>query len=290
MFLERSAVETQSFHGVRDSQRLIFFHTKAHIAQELQHCDLVIQIFQDEIGRGFDIPVVIVDAWNDGNPQDKGLFFLCDTGQIGQDLIIADPCVLLVHVRIHMFDIRDDDVRIGKDFFNLFPVGIKSRFAACGDLFGFAGTEEGCHKIALQQRFPSRYRDAAAGTIIVPAVPADFLHALFYRHGNAPGFDGFGGACIGTLQTAHTFLPVHKGDLAAMEDQGIMPAGFFTKAAFFTGNTFGPIDPGLADAHEAFGIAAPAAAQRAAFQEQFRPHARSVIDGKTLDVEDEAFF
>ena len=61
-------------------------------------------------------------------------------------------------------------------------------------------------------------------------------------------------------------------------------------AAVLAADAFGAVDAGLGLQLPAFGVAAPAAAQRTPFEEQLGAHARPVMDGEALDVEDDPAF
>ena len=149
--------------------------------------------------------------------------------------------------------------------------------------------EQRGHKIALHQRVAARDGDAAARALVVALVPPDDLHALFHRHRLAPLLEGIGGALLRADQTIPALCPINGSQPARRKAEDLaLGAAVLAGAAGFAANAFGAVNAHLGLQRPAFGVGAPLAPQGTAFQEEFRPHAGAVVDGKALDIEDDA--
>ena len=90
---------------------------------------------------------------------------------------------------VHVLDIGDNEVRIRQNLLDFLPVSAECGFTAGMDSLFLARLKQLRHKIALNQRFPSGYGNAPAGTVVIAPVLSDLLHAVFHGHRLPPLLD-----------------------------------------------------------------------------------------------------
>ena len=86
---------------------------------------------------------------------------------------VGPSCKFFMFFLIHMLDIHQIYIQIGKYLFNLFPWGTGHTFYRCVDSSLLCRAKKISGKVRLTHTFPSRKGDPASGTIIIGTV---FFH------------------------------------------------------------------------------------------------------------------
>jgi len=183
-----------------------------------------------------------------------------------------------------MLHVVEEEVRVREHFFHFAPGCEAGGFDRRVEPTLLAEAEDlGC-EAGLCERFSSAQSDSPARAQEERGVLRDFLRCFLRGH---PAAFHDTGPCVADLAAC----PAGPAELGAEFDA----ASGAHDRALGTGVEAGPAGDARVRAVEKlgleglrFGIGAPETPEPAAFQEEHRPDARSVVDGVALNVEDEA--
>ena len=286
-FLERFSVKCQALHRVGHIKRAVFLLAQKHKTEKLQGVDVSLHLIHYKIGTVPDIALVVIDAGDDRDPQDDPGCFPGQGGQVREDEFISNTGILAVSVRIHAFQVGNEQIRNREDFIDDRFGNAQRRFQTRVDAFAAAGCKELSHKGTLKQRFPARDGHAAAAFLIVAAVPQDDIHAFLNGHHVAPPLYGVARADIAAVHAVRAQVSVDGRESTVLKYKSVAPGTYVgASAAAGAADAAACVDSGLRLRELALRIAAPSAAERTSFQEQFRAHYGTIMDGKPLNIKD----
>ena len=137
--------------------------------------------------------------------------------------------------------------------------------------------------LGVQERFSTAQGDASAAVRHHAALLFDLGHQFFQGPFAAADFHRQGRAGVGA-GAAYAAGPPGGADALRGELQRPLRAGLHAGGA---ADALGTLVQSLRTGRPAFGIVAPDAAERAPFQEEGGPDAGTVVEGVTLEVEQE---
>lgn len=214
------------------------------------------------------------DAWYQGGPDDeiRASCFL-EAKEVLEDAFVADAGMLPVSFLIQELQIKENKVQEGEE---LAGEGVPGEMAAGleGDVesMAFQGFGQASGFIHRGRRLSSRKRDASAGGGVESSIPQEEFGQLGGAIALSADATGLGRADFGAGSAGSTaFLPLRAG----------LGAGSAPDASL-------PVEGDFPVGAHAFGVVAPRAGQRAAFEEHGRPDARAIVHGEAPDLEDQA--
>jgi len=102
-------------HGIISAERSVFLNTQLLIREQLYLFYPVTKLSFNKICRCLDIFVIVVMFRYYRYSDDQRFVFICKDCHIFQNKVIAAAGIFPMFQRIHMFYIRNDHIRVGKN-------------------------------------------------------------------------------------------------------------------------------------------------------------------------------
>ena len=113
----------------------------------------------------------IIESRNNRNADHQsGLAIECNLSCILQHQSVGPSCEFLMFFLIHMLDIHQIHIQIGKNLFDLFPGGTGHTLHGCVDAALFCRAEKISGKICLAHAFSAGEGDSPSGAVIICTV------------------------------------------------------------------------------------------------------------------------
>ena len=239
----------------------------------------------EKFGGRAEIFFIIVDAGNHRHTHQYLRARLGEPPQIVQNGLVRDSGVCLVLGGIHQLQIVEKEIGVGEDAFQRSPGDMPAGIHNGVQFPRFAGLQQRQQKLALQQRLSAGNGHAAAGLVVKRNIPLDFRHHLGDGHLPPGDFQCVVDAGLGAVAAVIAAGAVQRE--CTVERKRVLrtngEAVAAARAAIFPKQD-------LRMRHLAFGVMTPPAAQRAAFEEDGRADARTIVDGVIFDVKNHAAF
>jgi hypothetical protein len=224
---------------------------------------------------------------NNGGSGDNGDVRECMTEflEIFQDEGVGCSSVNLVLLRVHMFQIVQNDVSVPAHPLHVFPLCITTRFYRCVDTYPSTLNQKRGHKIGLTQGFSPAYGNSTSGPPIETTILLGRLNNFRHCHVSSHNPSGSGRAYLSALAAVVTFHFIDENTLPIFQLDSILraaiktpPTVFMLDASVFTVNH-------LRIRILRFRITAPRTPERTTLHENQCSDAGSVVNGKSLYIE-----
>ena len=235
---------------------------------------------------------IVVEAGNYGRAhKDWQLGVFPGQGlEVDQDALVGASRELLVHGGIHVLDVEEHVVEPLAGFEHGVGLGLAAGLDGGAHVAGPGFAQERQGELGLEEGLAAGEGHAAAGARVEGRVLLDDLQHLVHGAGLAVDEQALGRAGLGAGKGAAGALGSVDDKLAFGQGlEGAPGTGVNAARAVLEAYAAVGVDGQLGLQTLGLGVAAPAAAQPAALEEDDGAYAGAVVDGVLLDVEDEAF-
>ena len=184
--------------------------------------------------------------------------------------------------RIGRLQIVKKKVRVCKDFLKTAPWNIPGCIHCRMDMMLSTGLQYIGKKIHLRHAFTAGKGHPSAGVFIVRQICQDGFHEVRCRNGCPHCHQGLRKAVLRTQEASVAKVSVYEMDTCRIQLMGSLRANLKTPAA---ADASFPMKHNLIPEGNRLGIMTPKAFQVAAFEKYGCADSRTIVSGKTLDVE-----